>query len=278
MRAIGLDHVGVVTRDLGELTAQYERLGFTLTPFARQADGRIGNRCVMLQRSYLELLALVDPNAHSATIERFLARYAGIHILAFAMADEQTELARLRRAGIVEPVAVGVERPVDDADAAGKRARFMLIQLPDQPEGRINLVRHLTRDALWQEKFMRHENNAVALDGIELAVEEPIETAARLSRLVGCAVVPEAAGSLALDLAHGRVRIIAAGSSAGEVPRITGMTIRTSDGNAAVSRLVTERGIAHRLSDTGVDVGADVGGGVAIRFIAQGYVSISHLV
>ncbi len=72
-----LDHVGVVTHDLAALASQYERLGFTLTPLACQADGHIGNRCVMLRRSYVELLAVVDPNAGSATLDRFLARYAG---------------------------------------------------------------------------------------------------------------------------------------------------------------------------------------------------------
>src|SRR5579872_5458560 len=87
MSRVALDHVGVVTRDLTALASQYERLGFRLTPFARQTDGRIGNRCIMLQRSYIELLAVVDPKATSATLDLFLARYAGIHILAFAFGD-----------------------------------------------------------------------------------------------------------------------------------------------------------------------------------------------
>ena len=75
MTAPALDHVGVVANDLAALTTAYERLGFTLTPLARYADGRIGNRCVMLRSAYIELLAVVDPNACSATLERFLARY-----------------------------------------------------------------------------------------------------------------------------------------------------------------------------------------------------------
>ena len=75
MTAPTLDHVGVVASDLAALAAAYGRLGFTLTPLARYADGRIGNRCVMLRSAYIELLAVVDPNARSATLERFLARY-----------------------------------------------------------------------------------------------------------------------------------------------------------------------------------------------------------
>ena len=105
---------------------------------------------------YIELLAVVDPNASSATLDRFLARYAGIHILAFAIDDPQAALARLRRAGIEAPSVAHFDRAIDDMDPAGPRARFELIQLPDQPEGRINLVRHLTPEALWQERFLHH--------------------------------------------------------------------------------------------------------------------------
>ena len=101
MSSVALNHVGVVTRDLAALAGQYERLGFILTPLARQTDGRIGNRCAMLHRSYIELLAVVDPNAGSATLDRFLARYAGIHILAFSMDGAQAALARLRRASML---------------------------------------------------------------------------------------------------------------------------------------------------------------------------------
>jgi Glyoxalase-like domain len=100
MTAPSLDHVGVVGNDLAALATAYERLGFTLTPRARYADGRIGNRCVMLRGSYIELLAVIDPIARSATLERFLACYAGVHILAFAIANEQSAMERLRRAGI----------------------------------------------------------------------------------------------------------------------------------------------------------------------------------
>ncbi len=111
-----LDHVGVVTRDLVALAGQYERLGFRLTPLARQADGRIGNRCAMLQQGYIELLAVVDPNARSATLERFLARHDGIHILALAIADEQAALVRLRRSGVSAPSVSEFERVIDDSD------------------------------------------------------------------------------------------------------------------------------------------------------------------
>jgi catechol 2,3-dioxygenase-like lactoylglutathione lyase family enzyme len=263
---IALDHVGVVTRDLAALAAQYERLGFTLTPLARHADGRIGNRCMMLFRSYVELLAVVDPNAGSATLDRFLARYAGIHILAFAIDDQPAARARLRRAGIEAPSVAHFDRPIDDMDPAGPRARFALIQLPDQPEGRINLVLHLAPEALWQERFLRHANNASTLDEVVLAVADPAEAAARFSRLVGCVVIPDPAGGFALDLAQGRLRLLPPGADAATVPCIVGLRVSTSDGNAAVGRLLVERGIPHRARNKALIVPAAAAGGATISF------------
>jgi hypothetical protein len=275
MSAAALDHVGVVARDLATLAAQYERLGFTLTPLARQADGRIGNRCAMLRRSYIELLAVVDPNAASATLDRFLARYAGIHILAFAMDDAEAALARLRCAGIDASAAVLLERATDDSDPAAPRARFRLVQLPDQPEGRVNLVQHLSPEALWQPRFLRHPNNAATLAEVVLAVAEPAETAARFSRLVGAAVTPDPAGGFALDLAHGRVRLMSATSLASvfpdsgtvSLPRIAGLAVGTDDGNAAIGPLLAERGIAHRIHGDTLLVAPWDAGGVALRFV-----------
>ena len=61
----------------------------------------------MLHGSYIELLAVVDPNAKSATLARWLACYAGVHLLAFAIEDEQIASARLQRAaGAKEIIAM----------------------------------------------------------------------------------------------------------------------------------------------------------------------------
>ena len=97
-------------------------MGFHLTPFARHSgrrtpDGPVapfgtGNRCILLRHGYLERIAIVDPNAFSDKLATFLARYEGILILALSIADEQGNLARLRRAGIDIPGIADLERPI----------------------------------------------------------------------------------------------------------------------------------------------------------------------
>jgi Glyoxalase-like domain len=264
--AAALDHVGVVTRDLADTACQYERLGFTVAPFARSADSRIGNRCAMLRRGYIELTAIADASRGSATLDRFLARYAGTHIIALAIADEESELQRLARAGM-KVTAASFERSVEESDANAPRARFKLIAAPEQPEGRINLVRHLTPELLWQEKLLAHANNAVALEEVLVATAAPAEAAARFSRIAGCPVVPHSAGGFGLELKHGRVRLLT-DATAHVLPRISGVTLRTSDANAAISRIVTQHGISHRAHDGALVVDADEAAGTTLRFVA----------
>ncbi len=261
--ATGLDHVGLVGRDAAALHGAFERLGFQLTPLSRQsgrlqsgrlrADGPVepwgtANRCAMLRRGYIELLTIHDPTLPANGLDGFLARYAGMHILALGIADEAANLARLRQAGLAIPGVLQLERAVDDQDPGGPRARFARLPLPDAPEGRVQLIRHLTPEAIWQERFMAHPNQAVALEAAVLAVNAPAETAFRLSRLAGRPVAPDPAGGFVLELAHGAVRILAPerlgsvlpGVVPPVLPFMAGLVVRTADGGAAVRALAPD--------------------------------------
>lgn len=280
--ADALDHVGVAGNDLGALARQWEALGFCLTPLARHSgkrtpDGPVvpfgtGNRCIMLREGYLELIAIVDPGAFSNTLDRFLARYAGIHILALSIADEAANLARLRRAGIDIAGVAYLERPVDDAEPAGPTAKFARLPLPDPPEGRIQLIRHLTPEAIWQERFMVHPNHAIALTDIVLAVANPAETAARFSILAGRPVVPDPEGGFQLDLPRGKVRMMPAaaveqvfpGIAIPCLPFIAGITVRTDDGGNAAERLLAGADVLHRRIAGGLLIDPSATGGVAL--------------
>lgn len=270
--AATLDHVGVVGHDLAALATQYERLGFTLTPRALGGGGRIANRCVMLRHGYVELMALA-PGGTSATLERFLARHAGAHIITLAVEDEAATLARLRRAGIDCPGVEPLERPIDAAAPDGPCARFAHLPVPEQPEARVNLIRHLTPELLWQERFLHHANHAVVLAEVILAVPAPAESAARLSRLAGRPVVPDPAGGYALDLSRGAIRLLAADALDMPPPvlaSIIGLTLCTDDANAAVVRLLTKAALPHRIEAGAVVVAPECAGGVALRFRSEG--------
>lgn len=253
-QATGLDHVGIVGPDLSGLAAAWTRLGFQLTPLARHEGGRTGNHCVMLDGSYLELVATL-PGRTSATLARFLARYAGIHILALRIEDEDAALARLARAGFPDPHASRTERALDDSDPASPRVGFSLITPPDPPEGRVHLIRHLTQGAMWQNRFLSHPNRVTSLASLTLVVERPAITAAWLSRVAGRTVVVDGPG-LALALGRQRLRILPPTGTDRPpgMPWISGVTLRTSDANQALATILAEQAIPHHKEGTTIVV------------------------
>jgi hypothetical protein len=257
--ATGLDHVGIAGRDLGALAASFTALGFRLTPLARHS-GRAApdapltryataNRCAMLRHGYLELIGIVDPAGWSFGLDAFLARRQGGCILALAMENPAAELARLRRAGVDLPGVEHLQRPVDDAEPEGAQARFSLLALPQAPEGRLQLIRHETPEALWQERFLDHPNHAVALEAVVIATPAPAESAARLSRLAGRAATPDPEGGFRIALPAGLVRLLPA---PGAEPHIAGVVVGTDDGNAAVTGLLRAADIPHEMAAEGV--------------------------
>jgi hypothetical protein len=280
--ATTLDHVGICTADGPALWAAYERLGFALTPVARQSGRRApgapveqfgtGNRCAMLRRGYLELLAVIDPSLFDNGLSRFLARYTGMHILALGMDDAEANLARLHRAGLSIPGISPLERPVDDPN--GPRARFERLPLPDAPEGRVQLIRHLTPELIWQERWLDHPNGAVALEEMVLASAEPAESAARLSRLAGQPVTPDPAGGFLLVLADGsRVRVlrpealdsVLPGVKPPALPFLAGFVVRTADRNAAAAKILKDVPV-QKLAEGALLVPPSYAGGTALVF------------
>ena len=271
MSAFDLDHVGVAAQEIGPLATAYERLGFTLTPIARHRGKNTGNRCIMLRHGYVELIAILDPAAPDEGMLARLARYHGLQIIALGIDDPAVELARLAAAGVPTSIAL-LERPVDDSDASGPQARFERIPLPAAPEGVLQLIRHCTREAIWQERFMTHPNGAVELEEVVLAVADPAETASRLASLAGVPAMADAVAGLAISLPRGRVRVVPVaalqlvypGVVAKAVPCIAGFTVRTADGGAAARAILG--GLPHQAVPGGLLVDPSAAGGAALLF------------
>jgi hypothetical protein len=242
--AIGLDHAGIVATDLARQAELFSALGFHLTPYAVHASGRTRNRCVMLpDGGYLELISTV-PGQSSATLDRFLAVGPGAHILALEVDDEAAAFERLRRAG----VASG-EVSITERDAGGETARFALLMPADIPEGRVLLIRHLTRDLLWRPDDTIHPNGALRLTEAVFMSDAPAETMTRLSRISGRPAEPDPLGGYRIPLGRGSVRILPRPAArtlfpgSQDMPPLIGLIIA-----AATERVVHAGGVAIRFT------------------------------
>jgi catechol 2,3-dioxygenase-like lactoylglutathione lyase family enzyme len=224
--ATGLDHVGIVVRDMATSVAAWAALGFAV------AGGRI-----MLGRGYLELLA-DDPARPSITLARFLAQGEGAHVLSLRVDDARAACARLTRAGLeAELLAAG--RPADPERPDGPRACFLRVPLTDA-DPRLQLIEHRTPDLVWQQRFLTHPNGAAALAGVTFGAADPAAMAARLSRVAGRPVVPWA-GGYRLALPQGEVDILPGEGP----PRITRIVLC-----APARRTVMASGVTVQFSAT----------------------------
>ena len=236
--ASGLDHVGIAVHDLNAAAAEFEALGFQVTPVAPHLPGGItGNRCVMLGQGYLELLAVIDPAGRSATVEKFLARYQGIHVISLASDDAEAAGKRLGRE------VIRSERATD-----GGPARFARVALTDLAP-RLQLIQHLTPELVWRAEDCVHPNGAQALASVVMTAETPAMAAADLARTAGRVLVPDPDGGYALRLG---VRVlddigkIFPGLAVPSLPFVAGVEIRTSNADL-VGQVRSAAGVAIRF-------------------------------
>jgi catechol 2,3-dioxygenase-like lactoylglutathione lyase family enzyme len=281
-----LDHIGIAVPDLAAAATAYERLGFQLTPLQRQAGplapgGPVvrwgsANRCAMLEEGYLEIIGIVDPALYDNQLGQFLARYHGIHILALGIDDADAEVTRLRAAGLDVPGVRPMQRPV--ATPTGEsEVRFKRVPLADAPEGRIQLIEHLTPELMWQAHLLAHPNHAVALTETVLCVADVAAAAERFRRLTGRAPLRHgtarifvfAAGRLVLcdPASLGDFRSdVATGLTPPTLPWFAGFSVATDDGNASVRRILRRNGIPHAEHGAVLVVSADYACGATCRF------------
>ncbi|HLH98686.1 MAG TPA: VOC family protein [Xanthobacteraceae bacterium] len=227
---IFLDHVGHFVHDVEAACAALARAGFAPTPLSIQtqpgpAGGAprltgTGNVTAMLAHGYVEVLFKTADSPLGLELNAALARYAGVHLAAFAVADAEREQQRLARDGFrVRPV-VHMQRPVETVGGLGTAA-FTVTRLEpgEMPEGRIQLLTHHTEQLVWQPRWLLHPNGALRLDSVVIAVPDPEEAAARFARLAGRSAHKCLHGYI-IELDRGRVELVRAEAFAEMLPDI----------------------------------------------------------
>jgi hypothetical protein len=186
-----LDHVAHFVPALAPAAAALAGCGFRLTPYAAQqnrVDGDMvsagtANRCAMLRRGYIEILAAIGDTALARQLEERLRRHVGLHLAAFSGADAAAEHRRLAAAGFAIQPLVDMRRPAATATGS-EEARFTIARIAPgpMPEGRVQFLTHHTPALVWPEPYLDHPNSAQALTGLWVAATDIDEAALRFAR------------------------------------------------------------------------------------------------
>jgi hypothetical protein len=251
-----IDHVAHFVEDLDAAVGVLEALGFVATPRSDQtthgADGNEtpagqSNRCVMLDAGYLEILTPTLDTATSRRTRAQMARYGGVHILAFGTPSAEEDHQRLAQHGFDPLPLVDLRRAVELETATGmvqQSARFAVQRVPPEimPEGRIQFCEQHTPECLWQPRYLRHSNGVTALAAVVVCAEDPVEAGARFARFAG--LLPAPSGEFVrLHSARGSVLIgtrdacAALFGAAPPAPALAGYALACDDPAALVRRL-----------------------------------------
>lgn len=247
---LNLDHVAHFVPHIDAASAALEKLGFTLTPFSAQShrlnpEGPLvpagtGNRCVMLQRGYLEFLTPTGDTPVASQLRASIRRYVGVHLVAFGTGAPDLDHARLARSGFDPLAPVALQRPIATENGEDT-ARFTVVRVAPgaMAEGRIQFVQQHTPNLLWQPRWIAHPNRATALAGVVICAADPWETARRYARFTG--LPPRAAGQAwRLDTARGYLLFAAPdtlerhlGVAPPALPWIAGYVLQSGDIDAS---------------------------------------------
>jgi hypothetical protein len=282
---IFLDHIAHWMTDIAAAAAAMERLGFALTPYTEHTNSTApgepilpagsANHCIMLREGYLELLTPTADTAIGRELRAGIARYTGVHLIAFNCDDAEAQRTRLLAEGFDQRPVVDLRRATEMENGGSGSLRFTVIRpVPGtMAEGRIQFLTHHTPDLLWQERWIRHPNTAERLTDVAICVADPDEAAERYRRYLGREpermnggwLIPCDRGRIAL-LSRARLEAILPGAATPILPYIAGYGVRCRDMDACRVCLKRNQIVYRELTDDVVAVTAPAALGGSLLF------------
>lgn len=252
-----IDHVGYFVHDLEAAGAQLERLGFKVSLVNVQtnqdASGALkpsgtSNRLAKVQLGFLEILAATHDTPLADQFKKQIARYSGLHLIAFSAADMAQERTRLMAAGFAMQSVVELKRR--DRTLPGEPEVHFSVLRPEpgvMAEGRLQWVTPHTPDTVWQPDTIS-QNGVEGLTDILLCVEAPAAVAARYARYLGR--TPVARGGMhTIALDRGGVVFADAATCARMMPGFRAPSLPFMAGQALRADLAVTRNV---LAEAGV--------------------------
>jgi catechol 2,3-dioxygenase-like lactoylglutathione lyase family enzyme len=186
-----IDHIVIAVADLDRAVADYEALGFTISPGGEHPRGSRNALVCFADGAYLEIIAFPKPVPGFRWWEVFARSGSGLVDFALLPDSLDARLADARVNGLVLDGPIdGERRQGDGALLKWRSAR------PPQPDIPF-LCEDVTLRALRvpEGAARRHRNGATGVAGITVAVADRAAAAARYEALLGQKPLTESGGS-----------------------------------------------------------------------------------
>ena len=247
----GIDHIVLAVRDLESARRAFAALGFTTTPPARHPFGT-GNSLIQLGSSFIELLAVVEPAklvpmaagefSFGAFIDRFLGDREGMSMLVLSSADARADNDGWRARGLETYAPVDFSRAAILADGRRVTVAFTIAFAidPAMPEAPFFVCQQHYPENFWQPAYQDHANGARDITAVTMTVPRPDRHADFFHTIVPDASVETDGAGLRVDLARGRIDLVAAADEAAR-PEFTKTTVAVEDPDALAQLLSAAR-------------------------------------
>jgi hypothetical protein len=215
----GIDHLVIAVRDLAAASERYETLGFTLTPEARHPFGT-GNRLVQLDRVFLELVTVIEPEkipehapsrfSFGAFIRDYLEGGEGLSMLVLESRDARADRERFQAAGIhtYDPFDFARKARLPSGEEATVGFSLAFASHPEITDAGFFTCQQHAPQHFWKPEYQRHPNTATTVQDVWLVTRRPLDFAEFLREFAG--VEDVVAADDRLEIETGRGTIVAA--------------------------------------------------------------------
>jgi len=183
----GVDHCFILVDDLDEAAAQYQALGFTLSPRGLHSEAKgSANYTIMFQDDYFELLGLLKATPLNEARRKSLTEAGqGLHAIACRIDNAEDAKKSLNDMGIGTHGLGSFERPVPLPSGGNAVAAFstLIFDGAEVPKGSVFMCQHKTPETVWLPELLSHPNTACGLHAILIASEVPEQHAQQYARL-----------------------------------------------------------------------------------------------
>ena len=232
----GIDHIVLAVNDLDAARERFGALGFTTTPPALHPFGT-GNSLVQLQDSFIELLAIVEPeklvpaSADSFSfgdhIKGFLATRQGMAMMVVSSEDARADNAMWSDAGLTTFAPLDFSRKATLPDGTEATVAFTVAFAvdPSMPDAVFFVCQQHYPEAFWQPEYQSHVNTAHRMPSVTLAVDEPDRHRNFFAAMLGADAVAASGGGLIVTMPRGVIEVIPAAAVANRFATADGLTM-----------------------------------------------------